>query len=158
MIDYVLQKVIKIPGKESIIINKYIETRSLSWNIKVNKNTWGKVYHNERKYIDYVPPNFMKNTLERVYYNLQTYRNQIIDFALSKPLWNTWEGVARIYWNQVIGYVLPKSIKTPEKEFILMNKHGHVQKSCTQCWHLKKWQKLFYDISIRNMWFWNLKF
>ena len=74
----------------------------------------------------YVLPKSTKITLEGVYYNLEAYRNQVIDLALSKPLQNTCKGVyhnEQIYRNHVIGHVLPKFIKTAEKDFIIMEKH-----------------------------------
>ena len=53
-------------------------------------------------------------------------RNQLMNFELKTPIENTWDGVyynEQIYRNLAIGYVLPKSIKTAEKEFTMMGKH-----------------------------------
>ena len=72
-------------------MSKNIETRSLTLNCQSHiKNTWVKVYYNGQTYrnqvIGYVPAKSIKITLKGVHYNLPTYRNQVIDFALSKPL------------------------------------------------------------------------
>ena len=56
--------------------------------------------------------------------------------VLLKPLKNTWDGVyynERIYRNLTIGYVLPKSIKTAKKEFIIMGKHIEITSMTLYC-------------------------
>ena len=75
-------------------MSKNIETRSLTLNCQSHiKNTWVKVYYNGQTYrnqvIGNVPANSIKNTLEGIYYNLKTYRTQVFVFVLSKLLQNT---------------------------------------------------------------------